>query len=103
MGRVIAIGAIVVILVVVIGLFINWYLKRQERREDKALGRPLKGDLGRKQELELIKENDEAAQYVRKILAPPNSLDEEFVLLPTKMRTELQQWLRSHENRKGLR
>lgn len=100
MGRVVAIGAVVVIVAVLLVWLVRWLAKQDERREDKRAGRPVNGDLSARQERELLTENDKAAIILRRIIAPPSTVDD-ITVLPHDLRSDVEQWVVRHDKRKA--
>lgn len=105
MGKVIAIGVVVVIMLVAFLWFLGWDARRADRQEDKRAGRPVKGDLNAAQEKELIAMVHDANTILSRLGV--NFTDEDALYDPEVIRAstrrEVTAWTARYTNWKGTK
>ena len=100
MGRVIGAIAFVIVVALIIWL-IRFWLKRNERLEDKAAGRPLRGDLNARQEAELVARNAHPAVIMTNLLRGTQVFDPwdpvEATVIPESHQADIKEWLNTQK------
>lgn len=95
MARAIVAGIVIIVIgSLVVGYFI-WFGRHQSRQENLRAGRPIKGDLSRNTERQLIDKLDDAANMLRSMTATANQLDGDFISTATL--AVMNDWLNSYQ------
>lgn len=101
MGKTIAIGLVIIIVVAIIAGVTVYFRRRQGKETALEHGWATKGDLSVKQEKALIAEINSAAILLRQLLAPPADLDSDMTYLRHEDRQRVETWLRQHNTSSG--
>ena len=81
MGRVLAIGAVAIAILIVVGLFLGWFTREKK---------PFKGDLSRREELKQQELLESAASIMFSLSTPTNV--SEFNILTDDTRDAVDEW-----------
>lgn len=107
MGKLIVFFIGVAVLVIIVSLVVVYFRRKRSQETAREKGWAVKGDLNAIQEKALSLENDQAAEILRSLAAPPTDLyDDDVTFLGSRHRSMVESWLRSHStaktNRKGI-
>lgn len=96
MGKAIVTGIVIVVIVLVAAGYFIWQGRHQARQENLKAGRPVKGDLSRSTEQQLVAKLDQAANIMRIMTASTGSLDGDFITKPSQ--AAIASWLSSYQD-----
>jgi hypothetical protein len=100
MGRVIVVGAVIVILGLLIAGVVVWFRRQSTKEMAAEKGWAIKGDLSRNQERAILLLLHDAGQILHDLRNPPvDALDYVSYLSPDD-RSKVEQWLQSYEKGK---
>lgn len=107
MGKLIVFFIGLAILMIIASLVMVYFRRKRSQETAREKGWAVKGDLNALQERAIILENDQAAEILRSLVAPPSDLHlgDDVTLLGNGHRMMIDSWLKSHTaktNRKGL-
>lgn len=100
MGRAIVIATMVVVLGGLGAFLVVWLAKLGHRERAQAEGWAVKGDLNKRQELELQGQLDRAATIFESLTKLDGQLDD-MPYIPTKYRDQIANWLQVNNKRRN--
>lgn len=105
MGRVIAIGAIIVTIALIVAWVMVYFRRRRSKETALEHGWAVSGDLNHIQEQALINQNNAAHTLLQHLLEPPRGFEaDSWTILSTSDRARIQTWIgdNAHINQKGI-
>lgn len=104
MGRIIAVGAIIVIIALIIAGVVIYHRRKNSREKALEHGWALSGDLTAQQEQQILDQNAAAAALFTSLLAPSDDLGgwnpHEITIIGASQKVQIEAWM--HTNAKTI-